>query len=153
EQAKDWPTRPVTLIIPFAPGGPTDITGRVIAEGLSKLWGQSVVVENRAGAGGTIGAAAAAKAPADGYTLILGVTGSHSIAGALYKNLPYDPAKDFEAIAKAVIYPNAIFANADLKADNLQDLIKLIKSDDRLTVYGTDGNGTASHLTMEMLKQ
>jgi len=151
DEAANWPERPVTLIVPFAAGGPTDITGRVLGDGLSRIWGQSVVIENRAGAGGTIGAAATAKAANNGYTLILGVTGSHSIAGSLYQNLPYDPSNDFEAVAKAVIYPNTIFANPSLPADNLQDLLKLAKENQNYRVYGTDGNGTASHLTMELL--
>ena len=112
-----------------------------------------MVIENRAGAGGTIGAAVAAKAKPDGYTLILGVTGSHGIAGSLYSNLPYDPKNDFEAIAKVVIYPNAIIANKDLPANNLQELIALAKKNDKYRVYGTDGNGTASHLTMELLME
>ncbi len=152
-EAASWPERPVTLIVPFAPGGPTDVTARVLGNALSKLWNQTVVIENRAGAGGTIGAAVAAKAKPDGYTLILGVTGSHGIAGSLYSNLPYDPKNDFEAIAKVVIYPNAIIANKDLPANNLQELIALAKKNDKYRVYGTDGNGTASHLTMELLME
>lgn len=151
--AEDWPNRPVTMIVPFAPGGPTDTTARVLGDALSKMWNQTVVIENRAGAGGTIGAATAAKAKPDGYTLVLGVTGSHGIAGSLYNNLPYDAAKDFEAIAKVVIYPNAIIANADSPAKNLQDLIELAKSKPEYQVYGSDGNGTASHLTMELLRE
>jgi len=151
--SQDWPTRPVTLVVPFAPGGPTDITARVLADGLSKIWNQPVVIENRAGAGGTIGAAAVAKAAPDGYTLILGVTGSHSIAGSLYPTLPYDPVKDFEAIGKAVIYPNAIIANPQIPANNLKELIDLAKTNRHYQVYGSDGNGTASHLTMELLRE
>lgn len=149
--AAGWPERPVTLIVPFAPGGPTDITARVLGEALSRQWGQSVVIENRAGAGGTIGAATAAKSANDGYTLLLGVTGSHGIAGSLYKNLPYHPRDSFEAISKVVIYPNAIVATADLPANNLQELIALARNDNKYRIYGTDGNGTASHLTMELL--
>ncbi|OZI71541.1 Bug family tripartite tricarboxylate transporter substrate binding protein [Bordetella genomosp. 12] len=152
-QTAQWPTRPVTLIVPFAPGGPTDVTGRVLGEALGKLWKQTVVIENRAGAGGTVGAGFAAKAAPDGYTLLLGVTGSHSIAGALYPNLPYNPKTDFEAISKIVQYPNAIVTNVDVPANNLQELIALAKKDSKYQVYGTDGNGTASHLTMEMLRE
>lgn len=151
--AGDWPNRPVTLIVPFAPGGPTDITARVLGDALSKMWNQTVVIENRAGAGGTIGAATAARAKADGYTLVLGVTGSHGIAGSLYTRLPYDPAKDFDAIAKVVIYPNAILAHPDVPAKNLQELIELAKTNPEYQVYGSDGNGTASHLTMELLRE
>ncbi|AHV93893.1 Bug family tripartite tricarboxylate transporter substrate binding protein [Bordetella holmesii] len=152
-QTASWPNRPVTLIVPFAPGGPTDVTGRVLGEALGKLWKQTEVIENRAGAGGTVGAGFAAKAAPDGYTLLLGVTGSHSIAGALYPSLPYNPKTDFEAISKIVQYPNAIVANVDVPAKNLQELIALAKKDGKYQVYGTDGNGTASHLTMEMLRE
>lgn len=148
-----WPQRPVTLIVPFAAGGPTDVTARVLGEALGKAWGQTVVIENRAGAGGTLGAGYAAKAAPDGYTLLLGVTGSHGIAGSLYPQLPYDPKNDFEAISKAVLYPNAILASVDVPANNLQELIALIKKDPKYQVYGTDGNGTASHLTMELLRE
>lgn len=151
-QDAKWPVRPVTLVVPFAPGGPTDVTARVLGDGLSKIWGETVVIDNRAGAGGTIGAAYAAKAQADGYTLVLGVTGSHGIAGSLYPKLPYDPKEDFVAISKAVIYPNAILANPEIPAKNLQELIELVRSDVKYQVYGTDGNGTASHLTMELLR-
>lgn len=149
----NWPERTVTMVIPFAPGGPTDVTGRLLAEELAKIWGQSVIVENRAGAGGTIGAANTARAPKDGYTIILGVTGSHGIAGSLYKDLAYDPAEDFEAVSKVVIYPNAIFAHPSLPADNLEELIELVKENSDYGIYGTDGNGTASHLTMELLAE
>ncbi len=152
-QAADaFPNKPVHLIIPFAPGGPTDTTGRLIGEALARKWGQPVVIENRAGAGATIGAAAAARSEPDGYTLVLGVTGSHGIAGSLYPNLPYDPQKDFEPITRAVIYANAILASTDVPAKNLQELIALAKKDVAYQTYGTDGNGTASHLTMELLK-
>ncbi|WP_442592923.1 Bug family tripartite tricarboxylate transporter substrate binding protein [Parapusillimonas sp. JC17] len=153
DSAAGYPNKPVKLVVPFAPGGPTDITARLIGEALSKKWDQPVVMENRAGAGGTIGAATVSKAAPDGYTLVLGVTGSHSIAGSLYKQLPYDPQADFEPISRAVIYPNAILANPALPANNLQELIALAKKDKELHSYGTDGNGTASHLTMELLKE
>lgn len=151
-QEVKWPVRPVTLVVPFAPGGPTDVTARVLGDALSKVWGQTVVIDNRAGAGGTIGAAYAAKAAADGYTLVLGVTGSHGIAGSLYPQLPYDPKEDFVAIAKAVIYPNAILANPKVPANNLQEFIELVRTNPDYQVYGSDGNGTASHLTMELLR-
>jgi tripartite-type tricarboxylate transporter receptor subunit TctC len=153
QPATNYPNKPVRLIVPFAPGGPTDITGRVIGEGLARKWGQPVVIENRPGAGGTVGAALVARAPADGYTLVLGVTGSHGIAGAIYPNLSYDPQKDFEPVSRAVIYANAILVGPEVPATNLQELIALAKRDPKYQIYGTDGNGTASHLTMEMLKQ
>jgi tripartite-type tricarboxylate transporter receptor subunit TctC len=148
-----YPNKPVRVIVPFAAGGATDITARVIGDGLSKKWGQPVVMDNRPGAGGTLGAGMVAKSPPDGYTLVLGVTGSHGIAGALYDNLSYDPLNDFEPITPVVSYANAIFVSADTPAKNLQELIALIKKDPEYQTFGADGNGTASHLTMELLKE
>jgi tripartite-type tricarboxylate transporter receptor subunit TctC len=153
QSASDYPNKPVKLVLGFATGGPTDITARAIGELLSKKWGQPVVVENRPGAGSTLAAGTIAKAAPDGYTLLLGVTGSHGIAPSLYKALSYDPLKDFEAISRVVIYANAILVHADVPAKSLQELIALIKSNPAYQTYGTDGNGTASHLTLELLKQ
>jgi tripartite-type tricarboxylate transporter receptor subunit TctC len=152
DAAAGFPKKPVKLIVPFAAGGATDVTGRVIGDALARKWGQAVVVENRGGAGGTLGAAAVAKSPADGYTLVLGVTGSHGIAGSLYPKLPYDPQKDFEPVSGAVSYANAILVSPDSPAKTLSDYIALSKTNKDYQTYGSDGNGTASHLTMELLK-
>lgn len=153
QNVDSYPNKAVRLVVPFAPGGPTDLTARILGEGLSKKWGQPVVMENRPGAGGTIGASSVAIAAPDGYTLLLGVTGSQSIAGSLYKALPYDPKNDFEPISRVVIYPNAILANPKLPANTLQELIALVQKTPDGYTYGSDGNGTASHLTMELLKE
>jgi len=150
--AVGFPKHAVTMVVPYTPGGPTDLAGRIIGEALSKKWGQPVVIENRPGAGGNIGSAVVAKAAPDGYTIVLGVTGSHAINKWLYKNLPYDPQKDFEAVGMAAIYPNAILANPTLPANTLQELIELAKKDPAKYSYGSDGNGAASHLSMELLK-
>ena len=123
DAAAGFPKHAVTLVVPYTPGGPTDLTGRIIGEALSKKWGQPVIIENRPGAGGNIGSAMVAKAAPDGYTLVLGVTGSHAINKWLYKNLPYDPQKDFEPIGMAAIYANAILANPSVPANTLQELI------------------------------
>ncbi|MNP99579.1 Tripartite tricarboxylate transporter family receptor [compost metagenome] len=139
-------------MVPFPAGGATDITARLVAEGLSKKWGQAVVVENKPGAGGNVGSEYVARAAPDGYTLVLGVTGSHGINTSLYKNMRYDPIKDFEAITQATLYPNAIIVNNDVPANNLQELIALLKKPDGHYSYGSDGNGTASHLGMELIK-
>ncbi|ARP96235.1 Bug family tripartite tricarboxylate transporter substrate binding protein [Bordetella genomosp. 13] len=147
-----YPSRAVTIVVPFPAGGATDITARVVAEGLSKKWGQSVVVENRPGAGGNLGSENVARAQPDGYTLVLGVTGSHGINISLYKNMRYDPRKDFEPITQATLYPNAIVVNNNVPANNLSELIALLKKDPTQYSYGSDGNGTASHLGMELLK-
>lgn len=151
--ATGYPSRPVTIIVPFPAGGATDITARLVADGLSKKWGQSVIVENRPGAGGNLGSEYVARAKPDGYTLVLGVTGSHGINISLYKNMRYDPIKDFEPITQATLYPNAIVVNNKVPADNLTELIALLKKKgEGQYSYGSDGNGTASHLGMELLR-
>ncbi|EFF73261.1 Bug family tripartite tricarboxylate transporter substrate binding protein [Achromobacter piechaudii] len=152
QDAGNFPTRPVTIVVPFPAGGATDITARLVAEGLSKKWGQAVVIENKPGAGGNVGSEYVARAAPDGYTLVLGVTGSHGINTSLYKNMRYDPIKDFEAVTQATLYPNAIIVNNNVPANNLQELIALLKKPDAHYSYGSDGNGTASHLGMELIK-
>ncbi|MDQ2141144.1 tripartite tricarboxylate transporter substrate binding protein [Alcaligenaceae bacterium A4P071] len=152
DDAATYPTRVVTIVVPFPAGGATDITGRLLAEGLSKKWGQSVVVENRPGAGGNLGSEVVARAAPDGYSIILGVTGSHGINTSLYSNMRYHPLKDFEPVTQATLYPNAIVVNNEVPANNLQELIALLKADPGKYSYGSDGNGTASHLGMEMLR-
>ena len=151
-QTTDFPNRPVRVVVPFPPGGATDITARVLVEKLSAKWGQPVVIDNRAGAGGNVGSDLVAKSVSDGYTIVLGVTGSHSINSSLYKKMPYHPLNDFEPLTQATIYPNAIVVNAELPANNLQELIALLKKEPGKLSYGSDGNGTASHLGMEILK-
>ena len=150
--SQNFPSKPVKLIVPFAAGGPTDVTARILGEGLSKIWNQPVVIDNRAGAGGSVGAAVVSKADPDGYTLLLGVTGSHAIGPALFKSLPYHPVKDFEPISLVVQYPNAILVNANFPPNNLQELIAYAKKSKPAMTYASDGNGTASHLTLELLK-
>ena len=147
-----YPSRPVKIIVPFAAGGATDITARLVGEKLSVKWGQPVVIENHAGAGGNVGSDLVAKARPDGYTLLLGVTGSHAINTSLFKAMPYHPLRDFEPLSLATIYPNAIVVNAAVPANNLAELIALVQSKPKDFSYGSDGNGTASHLTMELLK-
>lgn len=153
ESAAGYPSRPVTIIVPFPAGGATDITARLVADGLAKKWDQSVIVENRPGAGGNLGSEYVARAKPDGYTLVLGVTGSHGINISLYKNMRYNPVEDFEPITQATLYPNAIVVNNEVPADNLTELIALLKKEGAEQYsYGSDGNGTASHLGMELLK-
>lgn len=147
-----FPSRPVKLVVPFPPGGPTDITGRLVADKLAQRWGQPVIVENRPGAGGNVGSEAVAKSPPDGYTIVLGVTGSHAINISLYGKMPYHPLKDFEPVSQATLYPNAIAVHPSVPAASLQELIALAKHEPGKLSYGSDGNGTASHLTMELLK-
>jgi tripartite-type tricarboxylate transporter receptor subunit TctC len=151
-QTTDFPNKPVRIVVPFPPGGATDITARVVAEKLSTKWGQPVVIDNKAGAGGNVGSDLVAKSAPDGYNIVLGVTGSHSINISLYKKMPYHPLNDFEPLTQATIYPNAIVVNPQVPANSLPELIALLKKEPGKFSYGSDGNGTASHLGMEILK-
>lgn len=147
-----FPSKPVRIVVPFPPGGATDITARAVADKLAVKWGQSVVIDNKPGAGGNLGSDLVAKSSPDGHTLVLGVTGSHSINTTLYKKMPYHPLTDFEPLTQATIYPNAIVVHPQVPANNLQELIALVKKEPARYAYGSDGNGTASHLGMEILK-
>ena len=151
-QTIDFPNKPVRIVVPFPPGGATDITARVVAEKLSAKWGQPVVIDNKAGAGGNVGSDLVAKSVPDGYNIVLGVTGSHAINVSLYKKMPYHPLNDFEPLSQATIYPNAIVVNPQVPANSLAELIALLKKEPGKLSYGSDGNGTASHLGMEVLK-
>jgi tripartite-type tricarboxylate transporter receptor subunit TctC len=147
-----YPSRAVKIVVPFTAGGATDITARLIGEKLAQKWGKPVIIENRAGAGGNVGSDLVAKATPDGYTLLVGVTGSHSINTSLFKSMPYHPLRDFEPLTLATVFPNAIVVNPSVPANNLPELIALLKAKPGAYSYGSDGNGTASHLTMELLK-
>lgn len=148
----DYPNRPIKLIVGFAPGGSTDIIGRIVAQKLGERLGQTIVVENRAGAGGTIGADATAKAPADGYTLTLGTTSTHAIAPGAYSKLPYNAVTDFTPISLVAITPYLLVVNPQVQARNLNEFLALAKSQPGKLNYASAGNGTATHLAMEMLK-
>ena len=148
----DYPNKPVKLIVGFAPGGSTDIVARIVAQKLGERLGQTVVVENRAGAGGTIGADVTAKSPPDGYTLTLGTTSTHAIAAGAYSKLPYDPVKDFTHISLVAITPYLLVTSAKTPAAKLSDFVTLARSQGGKMNYGSAGNGTATHLSMEMLK-
>lgn len=152
QSAAGFPSKPVRMIVPFAPGGPTDIAARVIGEKLSARWSQPVIIDNRPGAGGNVGSDIAAKSAPDGYTVVLGVTGSHAINLSLMKQMPYHPLKDFEPLTQATIFPNAIAVHPGVPAKNLKELIELAKRQPGKLSYGSDGNGTASHLGMELMK-
>ncbi len=148
----DYPNKPVKLIVGFAPGGSTDIVARLVAQKLGERLGQTVIVENRAGAGGTIGADVAAKAPPDGYTLTLGTTSTHAIAPGAYSKLPYNPVTDFTQISLVAITPYLLVVNPQVPARNLDEFIALAKKEPGKMNYASAGNGTATHLAMEMLK-
>ncbi|MES2538718.1 MAG: tripartite tricarboxylate transporter substrate binding protein [Pseudomonadota bacterium] len=149
-----WPERPITLIVPFPPGGGLDLTARVIAPLLQKELGQSVIVVNRAGATGSIGADAVAKSPADGYTLLWGSLTSHAIYSALYaKQVPYDLEKNFTPVTVFGTIPLAFVLNPSVKAKNLSELIALAKSKPGSLTYATSGNGSVQHLAGEMFQR
>ena len=148
----EWPTaKPITYVVPFTPGGSTDVVGRAIAEKLAASLKQSVVVDNRPGQGGGIGAAYVAKAPADGYTLFGGTISTHAINASLYKNLPYDPVKDFEPVALVAFLPNVLLVDPNAGVNNVQELIALLKKDPKRRTFASSGNGTSTHLAGEML--
>lgn len=151
--AQEFPNRPVTLIVPFPPGGGTDILARPLADALAKKWGQSVVIENKAGAGGSIGTEAAARAAPDGYTLVLGTVGTHAINQSLYSKLPYDGERDFEAITLVANTPNILVVNPRVQARSVRELVDYAKAHPGQLNYASPGNGTPPHLAAEMFKQ
>lgn len=144
-QAQQYPQRPITMIVPFAAGGPTDVLARVLGQHMSQTLGQSIVVEDVTGAGGTLGAAKAAKAAPDGYTLVMGNIGTHAASMGLYKNLSYDPRTDFEPIMVVATTPMVLVTKNDLPVTTLNDVIALAKQ--RKITQGNAGTGSASHLT------
>jgi tripartite-type tricarboxylate transporter receptor subunit TctC len=151
-----WPNKPVKIIVPFAPGGTTDILARAIAPELSKAFGQSFIVENRAGAGGNVGADAVAKSAPDGYTLLMGTVGTHGINKALYPSLPYHPVKDFAPITLVADVPNVMVMNAEkaakLNINSVTDFIKYAKANPGRLNMASSGNGTSIHLSGELFK-
>jgi len=149
--AQAYPNKPIRLVVPFPPGGPTDILGRAIGAKLAELLGQPVIIDNRGGAGGGIGADNVAKSPPDGYSLLLGTTGTHTINPNLYSKLPYDPIKDFVAISLVVKYLNILVVNPNVPVKSVADLIALAKQKPGQVTFGSAGNGASNHLTGEML--
>ena len=151
-----WPTKPVRIVVPFAPGGTTDILARAMAPELSKAFGQQFIVDNRAGAGGNVGAEVVAKSPGDGYTLLMGTVGTHGINRALYKSLPFDPIKDFVPITLVAAVPNVMEMNADkakqLGIANVQDFVKYLKANPNKLNMASSGSGTSIHLAGELFK-
>jgi tripartite-type tricarboxylate transporter receptor subunit TctC len=147
----DYPTRPVRIVVPSPPGGGTDIVARVLAQHFSKALGQPFVVENKPGAGNMIGIESVARAPADGYTLLL-VASTLALNSVLYKKVPYDPVRDFAPITIAATAPNVLIVNPALPAQTLAEFIALAKKKPGALSYGTPGIGTSPHLSMELLK-
>ena len=150
--AQNYPQKPIRMIVPFTPGGSTDILARSIGQELSKAWGQSVIIENIAGAGGSIGADKAAKSPADGYTLLMGHIGTLAVNPSLYPKLPYNPIKDFAPVAWVARVPNVLVVNPNVPAKSVQELVALAKSKPGQLSYGSGGNGSAANLATEYFK-
>ena len=150
--AQNYPARPLRLIVPTAPGGGTDFTGRLVAAKLSETMGQQVVVENRGGGGGSVGADNAAKATADGYTLLLGSIATHAVNPALYKKLPYDHLKDFASVSLIGTVPNALVVHPSVPVKSMQEFIAYAKANPGKINYGSSGVGSPPHLSMELLR-
>ena len=150
--AQPYPGKAIRIVVGFAPGGGTDIVARIIGAKLSETWKQPVLVDNRAGATGTIGADIVAKSPPDGYTLILGHVNSHGIAPNLFKKLPYDAQRDFEMVAYVGYVPNVLVVHPSIPAKNVKELIAIAKSRPGQMSYASSGVGSTQHLAGEMLK-
>jgi tripartite-type tricarboxylate transporter receptor subunit TctC len=150
--AQSYPAKPVRLIVPFAPGGGSDIIARMLAPHVAALIGQQVVIDNRPGAGTIIGAEIAAKAPPDGYTLFLGITGTMAINPSIYRKLPYDPVRDFAAVGLIGTGPNVLVVHPSLPARSIKELIAIAKSHPGGLSYASAGTGGAPHLAGELFK-
>ncbi|MHB1122626.1 MAG: tripartite tricarboxylate transporter substrate binding protein [Ramlibacter sp.] len=148
--AQNYPTKPVSLVVPYPAGGATDVIARMVADKLTQTWGQPVVVANKPGAGTLIAAEFVARAPGDGYTLYM-TTAAHTISANLYKKIPYDPIKDFTPITLTSTIPLVLVTNPSLPVKSLSDLIAKAKSDPGMS-FASTGNGTPQHLTMELFK-
>ena len=151
-QAQAWPNKPIKYIVNFAPGGTTDILGRMVAAGLSSTLGQPVVVENKPGQAGSIGAAECARAAPDGYTLCGGTISSHAINVSLYSKLPYDPLKDFAPITLLASLPNMLIVHPSLNVGSVKELVTLLKANPNKYSFGSAGNGTSQHISGELFK-
>ncbi len=152
-RAQTWPAKPIRLIVPYPPGGTTDLLGRGIGQKLSESLGQQVVIENRPGAGGSIGADLAAKSKPDGYTLLLGTIATHAINPNLYPDNPYDPAKDFAPVALVATMPNLLVVNPSVPAKSVRELIALARSKPGALAFASAGSGTTQHLSGEIFKK
>lgn len=148
--AAAYPDKPIKLVVPYAVGGTTDIIARVVGVKLGTILGQTIVIENKPGAGGSVGSAYAAKQPADGYTLVMAVESSHAVNPNVYERSPYDPVKDFAPISNLADVPNVLVVNPDLPAKNMEQFIKLLKDNPGKYAFGSSGNGGLSHMNGEL---
>ncbi len=150
--AQEWPTKQVNLIVPFSAGGTTDLFGRLLANHLQQKFGPPFIVENRAGAGGNLGAAAVAKAAPDGYTFLVGTVSTHAINPFIYTKLPYDTVKDFQPVSLIARLPNILVVHPSLPANTVPELIAYLKANPDKMSYGSSGVGTSIHLAAELFK-
>ncbi len=150
--AQPYPAKAVRIVVPFPPGGVTDILGRAVAQRLTDAFGQSFVIDNRPGAGGTLGSNLVAQSAADGYTLVLGTMATHAISASVYSKPPYDPAKDFAAVCLVASTPAVLLVNPGVMAHAVSELVTLAKTSPGKLNYASPGNGTAPHLMTELLK-
>ena len=148
--AQSWPSKPVRMIVPYAAGGTTDVLARILSERLGQALGQPFVIEYRPGAGGTIGAEAAAKSPPDGYTIVMGAPGSHSTAASLYARLGFDPVKDFAPIVHVANVPNSVVVHPSVPVKSVPELIAYAKGKPGEVAFGSAGTGATTHLTGEL---
>lgn len=151
--ASKYPSHPIDFVVPFAAGGGTDLVARPVAQGIGQALNESVIVMNKPGAAGIVGTQFVARAPADGYTVALGSTGTHTVNQSLYAHLPYDPIKDFEPVSMICYYNNVLVVRPDFPAKNFTDFVKLIKANPGKYVYGIGSIGSSGHLAMELLKR
>jgi tripartite-type tricarboxylate transporter receptor subunit TctC len=155
-RAETYPSKPIKLVVPFPPGGTTDILARAVGAELSKSLGQPVIIDNRPGAGGNIGSEIVAKSPGDGYTLLMGTVGTHSINQSLYTKLPYDPVKDFAPVTVVAAVPNVLVVNAALadknKLTDIKSFVAYVKANPGRLNMASSGNGTSIHLAGELFK-
>jgi tripartite-type tricarboxylate transporter receptor subunit TctC len=150
--AQGFPARPARIVVPFPPGGPLDTVGRALAQGLTERWGQAVVVENKPGAGGNIGADFVAKSAPDGYTVVMGALSTHAVNPSLYAKLPYDAQKDFAPITLVAVTPNVLVVNPSLPVSSVRELIAYAKAHPGKLSFGSGSTGSAGHLAGELLK-
>jgi tripartite-type tricarboxylate transporter receptor subunit TctC len=150
--AQGFPEKPVTLVIPFAAGGSTDVVGRIVAERMGQELGQQIIVENRAGAGGSLGAGTVARAAPDGYTILMATVATHALNPLVLATKPYDPVADFAPISLLVIVPNVLAVNPELPVETVQQLIDMAKAEPGALAYASSGNGTPLHLSGELFK-
>lgn len=152
-QAQEFPDRQVTLVVPFAAGGSTDVVARIIGQKMADDLGQQIVVENVAGAGGNLGADRVARAEPDGYTILMGTVATHALNPLILKTKPYDPEKDFAPVSLLVLVPNVLVVNPELPAKNVAELLALLKAEPEKYSYASSGNGTPLHLSGELFKK